>query len=130
MPESQWNERVRVFNPTESLDSGLPLKTYVFVDSGEPDGAFSMSKGVPSGRDSIIAGQRDFKADGVFGCGIDVPVQDNSMLRHLDDEDDDGNGRLYRVRKREPARRKGQYVLIAESAALDTDETVVLTGEP
>jgi hypothetical protein len=127
VPESQWTESVRVFNrdPDEALVGGLPVSTYVFEDSGEVDGAWPMSRGVPNGRDSIIAGQRDHKADAVFGCSEDVPVRDDSILRHLEDD-----GRLYRVRKREHSRLKGEFVLIAESAALDTDATVVLTGEP
>lgn len=106
------------------MDSGLPSNSYAFVDSGEIDGAFPMSLGVPNGRDSIIAGQRDFKADAVFGCGEDVPVRDGSILRDL------ANDRLFRVRKVEPARRSGELTIIAESASLDVDETVVLTGEP
>jgi hypothetical protein len=124
VPSSQWTEAVRVFNRDKALDQGLPSNTYVFVHSGEVDGAFAMSRGVPSGRDAIIAGQRDHKADAVFCCDDETPVSDESLLRDLEDK------RLYRVLKREHNRRTGEFVLLAEASALDSDDSVVLVGEP
>jgi hypothetical protein len=125
MGASQWSERVRVFARGETQDNrGLPVESYAFQNSEEPDGAFPMSRGVPNGRDAVVANQRDFKSDAVFCCPDDVPVEDSSILRDLADS------RLYRVRKKEHARRRGEFVLLTEHAAIDTDPTVVITGEP
>lgn len=123
MAWSQMRERVRVFAyPTSPiLDEGVPRNAYAMVPSGEPDGAYWMSRGVPSGRDVTMAAQRSQKADAVFCCLEHAPVKPNGLLRDLSD------GRLYLVTSINRAPRAGQFVINAEFA---DDAKYVTVGEP
>ena len=72
--------RARIYAYTDGGAGGAVASTYTPVLSGDPDGDWWCSRGVPSGRERTLAGAAEHSIDAVFGFARDVLLTDNGLL--------------------------------------------------
>jgi hypothetical protein len=80
MTVSLRTRRVTLYRYVRSTTNGVVSHTYQQVRSVAPDGQWWASRGVPTGREALVAAQAEFTADTVFGFDAAAPVGDGALI--------------------------------------------------
>jgi hypothetical protein len=80
MPLSLRTRRVALYRYTQTGTNGVVAHTYQRTASPASDGQWWASRGVPSGREALVAEHAEFTADAVFGLDTAAPVQPGDLV--------------------------------------------------
>lgn len=80
MTVSLRTKRVGVYAYSDTGSGGLVAHTYTKVPSAASDGNWWASRGVPTGKEALVAQQSEHVADAVFGFDSDVPITPDGLI--------------------------------------------------